>query len=133
MLGLLNLLEGVKKGQLSITSAPPHPWKTDDWSKWLEASSEVCIPGGFVGNPVDTQDAILDAAEKALSELIKTMPLSTDREQEETVDERVFEDLHQMMFIPILHTEYRRFIVLRATRDKVPLKYSVRIFLESIC
>lgn len=116
MTGLLNLLEGVKKGQISITTAPPHPWKVIDWAEWLEAGSDFCMPGNFIRSPEGTQDAILDAAEKALHDFGHRN--STLQERKKLIDQRVFDDLRQMMFIPVLHTEYRRFIVLHAMSDQ---------------
>lgn len=124
ILGLLNLLEAVKKGQISITTAPPHPWKIDEWSEWLKSGSSICMPENLITEPGETEDAILDAAEKILHDTIGRKTTG----QERIIDEAIFADLRQMMFIPVLHTEYRRFIVLRASYDReVPhIKDSVR-------
>lgn len=39
--------------------------------------------------------------------------LLPEKELESVIEQQVFADLRQMMFIPALHTEYRRFVVLR--------------------
>jgi hypothetical protein len=131
---LLAVLEAVKTGMLSIFSAPPKPWKIDEWSKWIAASLELGLP------PVDSTDsdeAILDAAKKALEAAANPVPSPTPpacgctfpskmdpdvpmkhyrlsgTALDEAVDRKVFEDLRQMMLIPVLHTEYRHFVVIR--------------------
>jgi hypothetical protein len=134
VMALLTVLEAVKTGMLSILSAPPNPWKIDEWSKWIAANLELGLP------PVDFIDpdgAILDAAEKALEAAANPVPSPTppacgctfptkmdpdvtmkhrrlsERALDEAVDRKVFEDLRQMMLIPVLHTEYRHFVVIR--------------------
>jgi len=146
MLGLLNVLEGVKSRKISIISAPPHPWKVEDWEKWLTSGLKFCLPNEFALDSGNTQDAILDASEQALNEISKHPPREEPapgsgydnleprsgamsptgpyegRVLEEAVDNQVFRDLRQMLFIPILHTEYRRFVVLRSSQSIPPEK-----------
>lgn len=130
---LLTILNAVKKGTLSMLSAPPHPWKVDEWSKWLEVQLELDLFGGSL----DPDEAILNAAEKALDmvasppapqrpncsctypvdtglfDVKMTRPRLIGRVLEEAVDKSVFQDLRQIMSIPVLHTEYRHFVVTR--------------------
>lgn len=144
MLGLINVLEGAKTGKLSIISAPPHPWKAEDWGKWSRDSSSLCLSDNLTAG---SQDAILDLSEKALSEFadpptvemakgvsecdcpeeLKARPMDKARTKpldgralEQAVDNQVFDDLRQMLFMPVLHTEYRRFVVLRSTQAIPP-------------
>jgi hypothetical protein len=133
-MALLTVLEAVKTGMLSILSAPPNPWKIDEWSKWIAASLEI---GHSPVDSTDPDETILDAAEKALEAAANpvpsptppacgcTLPVKVDpgitrkhhrlsgRALDEAVDRKVFEDLRQMMLIPVLHTEYRHFVVIR--------------------
>jgi hypothetical protein len=155
MMGLVNVLEGVKAGKLSILTAPPHPWKVDDWKEWSRMNSSFCMPDVFTGDSGDTQDAILDSSEKALREFanppapeaippecdcteknkprskVKARPRPLDgRALEQAVDNQVYDDLRQMLFMPVLHTEYRRFVVLRPTQaflSEPEIKDSVRV------
>jgi hypothetical protein len=147
MLGLVGVLEGAKAGKLSIISAPPHPWKVEDWGKWSMDSSSLCLSDELTTGSGGAQDAILDSSEKALLEFAdpptvdiakklsecdcpKELKLGpTDRARakpldgralEQAVDNRVFDDLRQMLFMPVLHTEYRRFVVLRSTQAIPP-------------
>jgi hypothetical protein len=147
MLGLVNVLEAAKAGKLSIISAPPHPWKVEDWGKWSRDSSNLCLSDDLTADSQEAQDAILDSTEKALLEFAdpptvdiakkfsecdcpkelkpgpmdktQTKPLD-GRALEQAVDNHVFEDLRQMLFMPVLHTEYRRFVVLRPTQAIPP-------------
>jgi len=48
-----------------------------------------------------------------------TKPLD-GRALEQAVDNQVFDDLRQMLFMPVLHTEYRRFVVLCSTQAIPP-------------
>jgi hypothetical protein len=141
MTGLFNVLQGVKAGKLSVLSAPPHPWKVEDWGKWSKTSASFSMPDDFTADSGAAQDAILNTAEKALKEFANPPPVETisecscpedvkkvglvakprtppldGRALEQAVDNQVFDDLRQMLFMPVLHTEYRRFVVLRPTQ-----------------
>jgi hypothetical protein len=52
---------------------------------------------------------------------VQRRDLLPEKELEAAIEQQVFADLRQMMLIPALHTEYRRFIVLRE-RDQTSEK-----------
>lgn len=128
---LFKVLEAVKNGLLAIQSAPPNPWKLDEWSKWLSTNLEMGLPSQLGINSPDADEGILEAAERALEEFIAKdqrssgksglqdfrVPQASIPSLENKVDQQVFEDMRQMMLIPYLHTEYRLFIALRDDRD----------------
>ncbi|KAG8816746.1 hypothetical protein FRC17_000205 [Serendipita sp. 399] len=130
-------LEAIRQGNLIMTSTPPHPWKLDEWQAWLAAMSSPFLET-LTQKPYEADEAILDSAEEALNMFSNPVPpqspdcscakerlrpgwetqsaapkVRSGTELEETIDAQVFEDLRQWMLIPVVHTEYRQFVVAR--------------------
>ncbi|KAG8759505.1 hypothetical protein FRC14_005793 [Serendipita sp. 396] len=129
-------LEAIRQGSLIMTPAPPHPWRLDEWKGWLETMSSAFLET-LTRKSYEADEAILDAAENALDAFTNPKPPSsldcscaksslqpgwearaipksrTGPALEDAIDNQVFEDLRQMMLVPVIHTEYRQFVVTR--------------------
>ncbi|CCA77966.1 hypothetical protein PIIN_00680 [Serendipita indica DSM 11827] len=135
---LIAVVEAIRDGHLSMTTAPPYPWKTDDWTAWIERSFLETIDGVASARSTEAIDSILDIAEAALEEfrtkLLDAKKMRQELEEKEaklggfsrsrppvtlqtrelvkSIGEQVFKDLRQVMLVPVMHTEYRQFVVL---------------------
>lgn len=123
-----------------MLNAPPNPWKYDELSGWLETSLTL---GKSLEGSISNQLAMTEAAEKALEDFVlrsrnasldfQRQRLSLDIDIEKAIEEQVFADLRQMMLIPALHTEYRRFMVLRDKDQITQSRNEYKSPKDSVC